>query len=129
MACRLFVAIAFVAIAFPIPISAQPPAEKSATPKSADQLDGPPFVSAKAWIVVDANSGKQIGGDNVSEARPMASTTKIMTAWIVLRLAAEDAKVLDEIVTYSDEAAKTPGSSAKLKSGEKVAVRELLYGL
>src|SRR5262245_18244935 len=102
MACRLFVAIAFVAIAFPIPISAQASAEKSDTLMSVVQLERAPFVSAKAWIVVDANNGKQIGGDNVSEVRPMASTTKIMTACIVLRLAAVDAKVLDEIVTYSD---------------------------
>jgi D-alanyl-D-alanine carboxypeptidase (penicillin-binding protein 5/6) len=129
MACRLIVAIAFLAIAFSNSISAQPLAEKSATPKSAEQIDGPPVVSAKAWIVVDATSGKQIGGDHEAEPRPMASTSKIMTAWIVLRLAADDAKVLDEIVTYSEEAAKTPGSSAKLKTGEKLAVRELLYGL
>ncbi len=59
----------------------------------------------------------------------MASTSKIMTAWIVLRLAAADVKVLDEIVTYSERAAKTTGSSAKLAAGEKVPVKELLYGL
>lgn len=59
----------------------------------------------------------------------MASTSKIMTAWVVLNLAAADAKVLDEVVTCSERAAKTPGSSAKLLAGEKVSARELLYGL
>ena len=44
----------------------------------ADALDGPPFVSAKAWIAVDGDDGEVIGGDNVAAARPMASTTKIM---------------------------------------------------
>jgi len=37
--------------------------------------------------------------------------------------------VLDEIVVYSERAAKTPGSSAKLNAGEKVPVKDLLYGL
>ena len=59
----------------------------------------------------------------------MASTSKIMTAWIVLRLAADDPKVLDEVVTYSKRPAKTTGSSAKLLAGETVPVKELLYGL
>src|SRR5262245_66654804 len=52
-----------------------------------------------------------------------------MTAWVILNLAAEQAKVLDEVVTFSDRAAKTAGSSCKLRAGEKLPVRELLYGL
>lgn len=102
---------------------------QSAKKAPADPLNGPPFVSAKAWIVVDGATGKAFAGDNEDEPRPMASTSKIMTAWIVLRLASVDAEVLDEVVTYSDRAAKTPGSSAKLEAGERVAVKDLLYGL
>jgi D-alanyl-D-alanine carboxypeptidase (penicillin-binding protein 5/6) len=110
------------------PLVAQP--EKAPAPKTApDALDGPPFVSAKAWIVVDGKTGKVLRGDNETTARPMASTSKIMTAWLVLQLAAADPRVLDEIVTYSERAAKTIGSSAKLVVGEKVSVKELLYGL
>jgi serine-type D-Ala-D-Ala carboxypeptidase (penicillin-binding protein 5/6) len=113
------VLLALLALA---PVAAQP--EKAAEP-----LDGPPVVSAKAWVVADGKTGKVLWGSNEAEARPMASTSKIMTAWIVLRLAADDAKVLDEVVTYSERAAKTTGSSAKLKEGEKVSVKDLLYGL
>jgi D-alanyl-D-alanine carboxypeptidase (penicillin-binding protein 5/6) len=106
------------------------PARATAQPKAAaDSLDGPPFVSAKAWIITDGKTGKVLVGFNEAAARPMASTSKIMTAWIVLRLAAVDANVLDETITFSERAAKTPGSSAKLKLGEKVPVRELLYSL
>ncbi len=86
-------------------------------------------MTAKAWVVLDGKTGKVLRGDNEAEARPMASTSKIMTAWVILRLAATDAKVLDEVVTYSERAAKTPGSSAKLLAGEKVPVKDLLYGL
>ncbi len=83
----------------------------------------------KAWIVVNAKTGKVLQGGNEAEPRPMASTSKIMTAWIVLQLAAADAKVLDEVGTFSENADKTPGSSSELAAGEKVAVKELLYGL
>lgn len=110
------------------PSIAQP--EKALPPKApADSLDGPPFVSAKAWVVADGKTGKVLQGASETEARPMASTSKIMTAWVVLGLAAADAKVLDEIVTYSERAAKTTGSSAKLLAGEQLPVKDLLYGL
>jgi serine-type D-Ala-D-Ala carboxypeptidase (penicillin-binding protein 5/6) len=95
----------------------------------ADRPDGPPVVSAKAWAIADGKSGKVLWGSAEAEPLPMASTTKIMTARLVLKLAAEDPKVLDETITFSAKAAAVPGSSAKLKAGEKLPVRELLYGL
>jgi D-alanyl-D-alanine carboxypeptidase (penicillin-binding protein 5/6) len=96
---------------------------------SAQPTGDPPAVTAKAWAVADAGTGKVLWGDHEADARPMASTTKIMTAWIVLRLAEDDPKVLDEVVTFSETAAKTKGSSAKVHAGERLPVRELLYGL
>lgn len=120
----------FTILALLIPTSAGAQPDKAPAPKAVpDSLAGPPFVSAKSWIVVNAQTGKVLRGGDEVEARPMASTSKIMTAWIVLQLAATDPKVLDEVVTYSENAAKTPGSSAKLAAGEKVSVKELLYGL
>src|SRR3954471_18074086 len=105
-------------------IAQDPPAKAPA-----DRLDGPPFVTAKSWAVADGKTGKLVAGAHEADRRPMASTTKIMTAWLVLRLAADDPKGLDEVVTFSDRAAKTAGSSSKVKAGEKLPARELLYGL
>ncbi|MDB5309587.1 MAG: D-alanyl-D-alanine carboxypeptidase [Gemmataceae bacterium] len=125
---RVLPLVALVALLTPSPVAAQPdkaPAAKAA----ADPLDGPPFVSARAWVVMDGKTGKVLWGGNEAEARPVASTSKIMTAWIVLRLAAADPKVLDEVVAYSERAAKTTGSSASLGVGDQVPVKELLYGL
>src|SRR5262245_40028392 len=122
MACRAALLLAVFLLFAPARAAAQPKGDDAPPPPktAADPIDGPPFVSAKAWIVADGKTGKMLGGFNEAEARPMASTSKIMTAWIVLRLAADNAKVLDEVVTYSERAAKTPGSSAKLNAGEKV---------
>src|SRR4051812_28331615 len=105
-------------------------ADKPLAPKApADRLDGPPLVSAKAWAIADGKTGKFLWGAHENEPRAIASTTKIVTAWCVLRLAEADPKVLDETVTYSEKAAATTGSSARLRAGERLPVRELLYGL
>ena len=94
-----------------------------------DALDGPPFVTCKAWAVADGKTGLVLRGLNEAEARPMASTTKIMTAWIVFQLAAKEPKVLDEIMTMSERADKTTGSTADIRAGEKLPVRDMLFGL
>jgi D-alanyl-D-alanine carboxypeptidase (penicillin-binding protein 5/6) len=94
-----------------------------------DPLDGPPFVTAKAWAIVDGNSGEFLAGDNHDEKRDPASTTKIMTAYIVTHLATQEPSVLDEVITFSERADKMPGSTSALKAGEQVTVGELLYGL
>jgi len=94
-----------------------------------DPLGGPPFVTAKAWVAIDGESGTVLGGDNETQPLDMASTTKIMTAHVVLQLAEEDPEVLDEVVTFSERADRTIGSSARVRAGERLSVRELLYGL
>jgi D-alanyl-D-alanine carboxypeptidase (penicillin-binding protein 5/6) len=47
----------------------------------------------------------------------------------VLRLAAENPRVLDEAVVVTEMAARTVGSSARIRAGDRIPVRELLYGL
>jgi serine-type D-Ala-D-Ala carboxypeptidase (penicillin-binding protein 5/6) len=112
----------------PAPEPAVVNAEKSQ--KSApDALDGPPYVTCKAWAVIDGSSGELLAGDHQDEKRDPASTTKMMTAYLVTSLAAQDPKILDEIVTFSERADKTPGSTSDVKAGEKLPVGELLYGL
>ncbi|MDP1562851.1 MAG: serine hydrolase [Pirellulaceae bacterium] len=95
----------------------------------ADSDTGPPFVTAKAWCVIDAITGKSIGGENMETPLDPASTTKIMTALLILEEAERNPACLDEIVTFSAQADATIGSSCGLVAGEQVAVRDLLYGL
>jgi D-alanyl-D-alanine carboxypeptidase (penicillin-binding protein 5/6) len=95
----------------------------------ADSLDGPPFVTAKAWAIVDGNTGEFLAGDNEDEKRDPASTTKIMTGYLVTELAENDPKVLEEVVIFSERADRTSGSTSDVKAGEKLPVGELLYGL
>jgi D-alanyl-D-alanine carboxypeptidase (penicillin-binding protein 5/6) len=94
-----------------------------------ESLDGPPLTTCKAWAIADARTGKLLWGNKASEKLEMASTTKMMTAYIVCQLAKDDSKVLAETIIFSETADKTSGSTAGVRAGEKVTVGELLYGL
>jgi D-alanyl-D-alanine carboxypeptidase (penicillin-binding protein 5/6) len=97
--------------------------------RPADLLDGPPFVTARAWAVADGRTGELIGGANEAKQLDMASTTKVMTALIILRMAGSDPGVMDEAVIFSRRADETPGSTASIRAGDRLPVRELMYGL
>jgi beta-lactamase class A len=94
-----------------------------------DALAGPPFVSCQAWAIADAQTGKLLWESQAAQVRDTASTTKIMTAYVILKLAEAHPEVLDDAVVFSDRADKTAGSSCGVRAGEKLPVRELLYGL
>jgi D-alanyl-D-alanine carboxypeptidase (penicillin-binding protein 5/6) len=95
----------------------------------ADELTGPPFVTCKAWGIGDASTGKLLWGTNAEQSLDIASTTKMMTAFLTIKLASEKPEVLDEKLTFSPRADQTVGSSATIRAGETVVVRDLLYGL
>ena len=82
-------------------------------------------ITAKSWALIEASSGRLLLGEDEHDRRPMASTTKIMTALLILE-AGED---MDDLVTVDKEAAGTEGSSLYLKAGERISARDLLYGL
>ncbi len=95
----------------------------------ADDPLGPPQVSCAAWAIVDRATGKLIAGENAEERMHIASTTKIMTAYLVLDYARKQPEVLNELITFSKRADNTNGSTSGVKAGEQLTVRELLYGL
>lgn len=84
----------------------------------------PNIKAYDAALVMDADSGRVLYSQNESERYLIASTTKIMTALVVLNNAD-----LDEVVTAKDEIKDAYGSSIYLKPLEKMTVRDLLYGL
>lgn len=83
-----------------------------------------PEINARSAIVIDAESGRVLFEKNAYIKRPMASTTKVMTAIIAL----ENCD-LNEVVTVSRNAALVNGSTINLTTGEKLTMRELMYGL
>lgn len=83
-----------------------------------------PGITAEAAVLLDWNSGRVLYARNPHLSRPMASTTKIMTAIVAL----ERGQLDDEVIT-SPGAAGTGGSSIWLEAGERKTLEELLFGL
>ena len=102
---------------------------ETAKKQPADPLDGPPFVTARTWAIADGRTGAILWGHDEAKPVDIASTTKIMTAFVILRLAAKEPNVLDETVMFSNRADQTIGSTSSVAEGERLPVRELLYGL
>ncbi|HUP79769.1 MAG TPA: serine hydrolase [Pirellula sp.] len=97
--------------------------------KPSDDPFGPPQVTCTAWTIVDGASGDLIATNKSEAEMHIASTTKIMTAYLVLKLAAVYPEVLDEVLTFSRRADETIGSTAGVRAGESLTVNELMYGL
>lgn len=81
-------------------------------------------LSAKAAALIDADSGEVLLVHNADERLPMASTTKIMTAFTAIEMGE-----LDREIEVKPEYTRVEGSSMYLKPGEKLPLREVLYGL
>ena len=83
-----------------------------------------PQITSRSYAIFDRNSRKLLFGKEENKKKKMASTTKIMTAIVIL----ENCK-LQDIVTVSCNSASTGGSVIGLKKNDKVTVENLLYGL
>lgn len=93
-------------------------------PAAAAALGPPPTPSGASWLLVDGQTGEILAERAADTARPMASTTKMMTALVAL-----DSGDLDRVVSVVPAAAGVGESSAGLKPGERITMRDLLRGL
>ena len=81
----------------------------------------PPETAARAAVVYDVGTGTVLYEKAGGERLPMASTTKIMTAYLVL----ESAALCDRVVTVSETAVSVEGSSAGLRAGDRIRLSDL----
>ena len=81
-------------------------------------------VESQAETVIEVTSGRVLYAKNEQKSVPMASTTKILTAIIII----EDCD-LNNIVTIPEKAVGVEGSSIYLVANEKISIKDLLYGL
>ena len=113
------------------------PTPKAATPKPAPTPPKPPArtpaemladggleLAAAGAIVVDARTGLPLFEKNADAAQYPASTTKIMTALLIL-----EAGELDREVEVTEEDSKVGESGLSIKAGERYSRRQMLYGL
>ena len=83
-----------------------------------------PDVNSRACVVIDRKTNSVLFGKNENTKKKMASTTKIMTATIIIEKCN-----LSDTIEISKKAAGTGGSRLGLKTGDKITILDLLYGL
>ncbi|TAM82908.1 MAG: D-alanyl-D-alanine carboxypeptidase [Candidimonas sp.] len=88
-----------------------------------------PSVDAKAWLVLDANSGQVLGDVDPDEKIEPASLTKMMSTYIVFDALENKRLSLDQKVNVSEKAWRTGGSRMFIKLGTQVSVDDLLQGV
>ena len=120
--------LAGTALAASAALGAAAPAARATVSSVAASVAGPSGVGAWSAAVENAASGKLLWSRGLNTERPMASITKVMTAYLVIRAGHLDRKItIPAAVTGYVRAHNA--SSAGLRPGDKLAARQLLYGL
>jgi D-alanyl-D-alanine carboxypeptidase (penicillin-binding protein 5/6) len=83
-----------------------------------------PRIEARAWTLIDARTGDTLTSHAAARHLPIASTTKLMTAYVALQELS-----LDRIVRAAHYRPIYGESLLGLRAGERISVRDLLYGL
>ncbi len=84
-----------------------------------------PKINAKNYILVLRNSDQVLCEKNADELVYPASTTKIMTALVVL----ENVKDLDVVISVDEESPFVEGSIVFLDVAEEISIRDLLHAM
>jgi len=89
----------------------------------------PPIIGAKSYLLIDANSGHELASLKPDIRLAPASLTKLMSAYAFFRALKENQVQLDDQVTVSEKAWRTPGSRMFIEVGKQVSVEDLLLGM
>ena len=88
-----------------------------------------PSIAAKAYVLMDHNSGKILAANNENEKRAPASLTKLMTSYVVFKRLKEEFITLDDEVKISEKAWRTGGSKSFIEVGKMIKLEDLLKGM
>ena len=88
-----------------------------------------PILSSRYICALDRDSKEILYGKNENKKVPMASTTKIMTAIVLMENMESKGLSLNTKVEVCKKAGSIQGSRLGLKTGDKITINDLLYGL
>jgi serine-type D-Ala-D-Ala carboxypeptidase (penicillin-binding protein 5/6) len=92
-------------------------------------IPSPPIIGAKSYFVVAGKTGRELASLEPDEKLAPASLTKLMSAYAIFKALDEGQVALDDQVTISEKAWRTPGSRMFIEVGTRVKVSDLLLGL
>lgn len=96
----------------------------TAVPSSEAQAASTSFITAPSAILIDGLTGRPIYSKSPHLRRPQASTTKVMTAMVVL-----DKMNLNDVIVIPRRVEAVQPSKLYLKGGEKYYVKDLIYAI
>ncbi|OOZ39926.1 serine-type D-Ala-D-Ala carboxypeptidase [Solemya pervernicosa gill symbiont] len=99
------------------------------TAQAASIVPSPPDVAAKSYVIVDFDSGQELGALNADQQIEPASITKMMTSYVLLHELKSGAIKLDDEVTVSEKAWRAEGSRMFIEVGKRIPVELLLKGM
>lgn len=99
------------------------------TPQASMPVPGAPVLSARSYVLLDANTGQIIVQKNADEPVPPASITKLMTSYLVFSALKSGNIHMDDMVTISKKAWEMQGSKMFIEVGKQVSVKNLLMGM
>jgi serine-type D-Ala-D-Ala carboxypeptidase (penicillin-binding protein 5/6) len=101
------------------------PALAAAAPQKHEEgANPPPQLESRSWGVIDARSGDVLASHGLDKSLPIASTTKLMTAYVAMK-----DLPLEKIVRAQPYEPEYGESLMGLRAGQRISVRDLLYGL
>ncbi len=92
-------------------------------------VPAPPIIGAKSYLMIDGKTGHELASLEPSLSLAPASLTKLMTAYVVFQTLRQEQIQLEDEVTISEKAWRTPGSRMFIEVGKRVKVEDLLLGM
>jgi len=89
----------------------------------------PPQLAAKAWLLLDTQSGQSLVEHNADQRIEPASLTKLMSAYLTFAALRQGRIKLTDTVPVSEKAWKAEGSRMFIEPNQPVTVAELLRGM
>ena len=96
---------------------------------AAPLFPAPPPIAARAYALMDAQSGRMLAAAGEHEPMEPASLTKLMTAYLVFDAIREGKLTLEKSVTASVAAVGAPGARMFLSPGQSATISQLLQGM
>jgi len=96
---------------------------------AAQSVPPPPTVNARAYILMDYDSGQVLAESKADERMEPASLTKLMTSYVIYKEMRDGRIKLNDMVTISERAWRMGGSRTFVPVGKKVSVEDLLKGM
>jgi serine-type D-Ala-D-Ala carboxypeptidase (penicillin-binding protein 5/6) len=99
------------------------------TADAAVPIPKPPNIPARAYVLIDYQSGRVLAASKADVQMEPASITKLMTGYVVYRALKEGRLKRDEMVTISERAWKAEGSRTFAQVGTQIPVDVLITGM